>query len=212
MGLERALEALAVTAGEPPVLPEGASLWSSLERRIAARPPGDGARPARVWEAVAAAGPLWTGLDDERPLRSAWMRDTFREMVEAAGLGGSDRPEGTRRRGTTWRTVGAGLAASVLVSLIVLPTTWRRQRAAEAVMIANAAPAAGPDGPPAPLADRAEADDDPAPDEEESPPAGQLAQADPKAGDKPEPPVRYGYDLDHGTPMPPDGRDAKSVY
>src|SRR5262245_66313338 len=70
-GLAGALEALAVTAGTAPAVPDAPSLWSSLERRIAAHHPGDDPRPSRAWDPVAAGGPVWTALDDERPLRSA---------------------------------------------------------------------------------------------------------------------------------------------
>jgi hypothetical protein len=226
MGLERALDALAFTAGTPPIGSGAASLWPSLERRIGGHPPGHESRPPRVWEAVAAAGPVWTGLDDERPLRSAWRRDSLREMAEAAGLGVlSDRSGGARRaRRGTWRVVGASLAASILVSLIVLPMAWRRQQAAEAAIIANAAPAPSPVGPPAPAASAMMAEQDPEPDEDRNPPADELARADSirppadpapaadaRAGARSEPPVRFGYDLDHGWPMPQDGRD-KPVY
>jgi hypothetical protein len=234
-GLGRALEALAVTAGVPPMAPDEPSLWPSLERRIAAHRRGDDSWTPRVQGPVAGGSQAWPALDDERPLRAAWMRDSLREVVEAAGLGMlSDRSEGPRRGHSgrsprvvrrSWRIVGASLAASVLALVVVLPMVWRRQAAAEATILANAAPEASLVGPPAPTESMVAEAEEPAPKEDRHIPADQLAQAEPirppaepstaadaKAGPKPEAPVRFGYDLDHGTPMPPDGRDAKPVY
>jgi len=233
-GLARALEALIVAAGVPAMAPDEPSLWPSLERRIAAQHRGDDPGMHRVREPVAGGSRVWPTLDDERPLRSAWRRDTLREVVEAAGLGVlSDPSEGACRGrpgrsprvvGGGWRIVGASLAASVLALVVVWPTAWRRQAAAEATILANAAPAASPGGPPAPDEPAAEALEDPAPGAHRHIPTDQLAQAeirppaeppsaaDAKAGPRPEPPVQFDYDLDHGTPMPPDGRDAKPVY
>ena len=83
--LADALGALAVAAGTVPVRPDTPSLWPALQRRIAALPTGgvpveDGADPAD------GPAPPWTSLDDDRPLRSAWMQDTLSEVAESAGL------------------------------------------------------------------------------------------------------------------------------
>jgi hypothetical protein len=235
-GLARALEALTVTAGVSAMSPDGPSLWPSLERRIAAQHRGDDSGMHRVRGPVAGESRGWPTLDDERPLRSAWRLDTLREVVEAAGLGVlSDPSEGAccgrsgrspRVVGGGWRVVGASLAASILALVVVLPMAWRRQAAAEAIIQANAAPAASPVGPPAPDETVVAKLNDRAPRAHRHIPTDQLAQADPirppaepppsaadaKAGPTPEPPVQFDYDLDHGTPMPPDGRDAKPVY
>jgi hypothetical protein len=234
-GLARALEALTVTAGVPPMAPDEPSLWPSLERRIAGHHRGDDSWMPRVGGPVAGGSRVRPALDDERPLRSAWMRDSLREVVEAAGLGVlSDPSEGARHgrsgrsprvMGGGWRIVGASLAASVLALVVVLPTAWRRQAAAEANILANAAPAANSVGPPTPDEPVVAEVKDPTPRAHRHIPTDQLAQAEPirppaeppsaadaKAGPRPEPPVQFDYDLDHGTPMPPDGRDAKPVY
>jgi hypothetical protein len=236
-GLARALEALTVTAGVSTMAPDEPSLWPSLERRIAAQHRDDDSGMHRVQGPVAGGSRVWPTLDDERPLRSAWRRDTLREVVEAAGLGVlSDPSEGAccgrsgrsprlRLVGGDWRIVGASLAASILALAVVLPMAWRRQAAAEATILANAAPAASPGGSPAPdetmvpklngralRAHRHIPSDQLAQAEPIRPPAEPPSAADAKAEPRIEPPVQFDYDLDHGTPMPPDGRDAKPVY
>jgi len=232
-GLARALEALTITAGVPAMAPDEPSLWPSLEHRIAAQHRGDDPGMHRVRGPVAGGSRVWPTLDDERPLQSAWRRDTLREVVEAAGLGVlSDPSEGVRRGrsprvvGGGWRIVGTSLAASVLALVVVLPTAWRRQAAAEATILANAAQSASPDGSPAPNESPATEVEDLAPSRAHRHiPTDELAQAEPirppaeprsavdaKGGPRPEPPVQFDYDLDHGTPMPQDGRDEKVVY
>lgn len=211
-----ALGALAVTAGEPPIAPDAPSLWPALERRIAGhRACGASGTPGRR-----DPGAIWEALDDDRPLRSAWVQDTLREVVESAGLG----PRPGRSAGP-WRVVGASLAASVLVLLVVVPVAFRLRAGAEARMLAYSLPVAPLVGPPAPPpGSEATARDPLALEDERDPAAGQLAQAEPI---KPPPPAdpparaategrpsasRFGYDLEIGNPMPPDGRDAKPVY
>jgi len=234
-GLGRAMEALDLAAVAPPAMANGSSLWPALERRIAAQ------RSRRAAPASGAAGLVaerarpWTLLDEDRPLRSAWVQDTLRELAAAAGLGASgDHPgPGGRGRsgassavaGATWRVAGASLAASILALLVVVPLAWRLHAAAEARIRDNAVPVAMPAAPP-----------DPAEDEptdlvaNRSPrlrdiPDGTLAQAEPvkppadppsateaAAGAKAGAPARYNFDLDVSTPMPLDGRDPKPVY
>jgi hypothetical protein len=226
-GLARALEALDLAAVSPPVVPGASSLWPALERRIAAQHSREGSPTARVPEPLAERARLWAALDDDRPLRSAWMQDTLREMVEAAGFGA--RPDRSGRTGRTagerWRIVGASLAASVLALLVVMPVAWRLRAAAEARIRDNAAPVEllvrPTNSPEAGQPDLAES----GPAHDRDIPAGELAQAEPikPPADPPSPaeaasgaksgtPARYGYDLEIGTPMPQDGRDAKPVY
>jgi hypothetical protein len=229
-GLAQARAALDLAAVSPPVAPDAPSLWPVLEQRITAHP----SRTSRARESVAEGARLWAILDDERPLRAAWIQDTLREVVEAAGLGarpdrsgqvgcGRFGPSSPRAAGGGWRIVGTSLAASILALLIVLPVTWRLRAAAEARISDNTAPLpllAGPTSPPAP-----EWSDLPEPDlkDDRDIPAGQLAQAEPiKPPADPPPsaaaavggrsgPPRVG-DLEIGTPMPQDGRDDKWVH
>jgi len=224
--LEGAMGALAAIAGGLPAgSSDATSLWPALERRIAARAPRAGIDPGgmRYREPAAGRGPDWAALDDERPLQSAWLQDTLREAAEAVGLGARPGIAG-RIRGGPWRVAGVSLAASILLLLVVLPVTWRLRSGAEARMLANAEPVAPMVGPPAPTDVELAEIEAPAPAKRRGIDARELAQAevikrpaDPapaadaaaggKAGSS-----RFGYDLEHVTPMPPDGRDAKSVY
>jgi hypothetical protein len=236
-GLARALEALDLAAVSPPLIPDASSLWPALERRIAARQSPKGAPAPDAPEPVVERARVCAALDDDRPLRSAWMQDTLRELVEAAGFGARpDRSGGagrgpvrsgasSRSAGGRWRIAGASLAASVVAWLVVMPVTWRMRAAAEARIIGNAAPSVArldePVTPPAPeWPDPAE----PHPAKDRGIAAGGLAQADPikppadppsaadaAAGAKSGAPARYGA-LEHGTPMPLDGRDDKPAY
>jgi hypothetical protein len=43
-------------------------------------------------------------------------------------------------------------------------------------------------------------------------PAGGGANANAAIESKPAMPARFGYDLEHGIPMPPDARESRSVY
>ncbi len=120
--------------------------------------------------------------------------------------------------------MGASLAASVLALLVVVPS-WKRQADAEATIHANATPLAGLIRPPGRPQPEATAPDESQAEADRGIPAGELAQAEPvrppaepsPAASAPPPvrtapPTRFGYDLEPGTPMPPDGRDAKPVY
>jgi hypothetical protein len=241
-GLAQALGALAVAAGALPVAPAGApSLWPSLERRIAAHDSRTRSRNSRVPIGTGEQGTICADLDDERPLQRAWMQDSLGEMVKAAGLGARQgRSEwrsrdgygrvksggsGGVRTGLRWM-VWSGLAASVLALLVAIPAVRRQQADAESTFVANAEPVEGLLKPPSPPVLPA-AESPPAPVEviDRGIPPGELAQADPPRAPEPPPPAadhgagnrssgatQFRYDLDHGTPMPPDGRDAKPVY
>jgi hypothetical protein len=228
-GLGRALEALDVAAVSPPAVPDGSSLWPALERRIAAHRSRRGSRASGAAGPVAGRAGLWTLLDEGRPLRSAWMRDTVSELVAAAGLGaaaGRPGPAGRRRAGASWRIAGASLAASIWALLVVVPVSWRLHAAAEARIRDNAAPVAMVDAIPDPPGDEPPMPIDHAPPRVRDIPDSQLvAQAEPvKPPADPPPsndatsaaksgaPARYNYDLQIGTPMPLDGRDDKPVY
>jgi hypothetical protein len=216
--LAGAIGALAVAAGAVPVAPDAPSLWPSLERRITARALGGDPVGVRRAEPV-------DRLDDDRPLRSAWNRDTLRELAETAGLGAWPGPP----RLGSWRVVGVSLAASALMIMVVVPVSWQLRAGAEERMLVNAEPAPAPVGPPAWLASSPADADAPAPDPGErrrlparerlqaaaiQPPAGPtpVAVAPAAAASKPQESSLLGFDLEPGTPMPPDGRDARQIY
>jgi len=119
--------------------------------------------------------------------------------------------------------VGYSAAAAVLVALIGLPVLRRQWVEAQSTIVANAAPLADQIVPPPSIDESspgvANADDD----GEVS--TGHLAEADPvrapessgsgsdgTLAPRPAPHTRFGYDLEHGTPMPPDTRESKPVY
>jgi hypothetical protein len=226
--------ALAAVAGALPVAMDAPSLWPALERRIAAGHARGDSAGARKREPALGAGPSWSDLDDERPLQSAWLQDTLREVADAVGFGA--RPERSARPGRdrsrwsargssgSWRVAGVSLAASVLILLTVVPVSWRLRALAEAKMLAHAVPVAPWVGPPAPTGfevadgntlapaqDRDIDDHQLARAEPIKPPAEPSTAADGGAGGKPGA-SRFGYDLEHVTPMPPEGRDSKPVY
>ncbi|MGP0062035.1 MAG: hypothetical protein ACLQGP_00350 [Isosphaeraceae bacterium] len=234
--LERAYRALADAAGSLLVAPDAPSLWPSLERRMETYD----ARPRRPWLRVVHRATdrglsALTDLDGERPLRSAWMRDSLGEILEGAGLprqgismhdGPGDAPDGDPNGmgrsgwGPAWIS-GAGVAAAILALVIVLPTVRRQHTDAQSIIRANAEPI------PAMPSVVVEAEE-PAPpvlaDDRDIPPR-ELAQAEPipvpqtqasshegAPASRTATPSRLNFDLEHGTPMPPDARDAKPVY
>jgi hypothetical protein len=233
--LSRSMEALAVASGSLPIAPDAPSLWASLERRIAAQHSHHRSEERPAQEPTAGRDLALASLDGERPLQSAWMQDTLRELLAAAGLGALGDRSGSAGRGPSmrsprtatgrWRIAGASLAASVLALLVVLPASWRQRAGAEARIRENAAPVAAmvelpaESQPEAPSLVESDSDDD------RDLAAGQLAQAEPvhppaeptppadaTAGAKPSAPTRFDYDLEHGTSTSPEGRDVKPVY
>jgi len=237
--LELAYSALAGAAGSLLVAPDAPSLWPVLERRMEAhdartRPPS-----LRARHCVTDRGRRdLTDLDGERPLRSAWMRDSLGEILEGAGLSrrgtrpGNGLDESPDRgpqapAPSGWRPAwitGAGLAAAILALVIALPAVRRQHSDAQSIIHANAEPLTHPVVPEVPV--KAE---DPAPadvaDDRASIPARELAQAEPipvpqapatahegSPASKTATPSRLNFDLEHGTPMPPDARGAKPVY
>jgi hypothetical protein len=211
--LEQALGALAVAATQLPVLPESSSLWPLLERQIADRD----TRAARRWPQVDGRSIRpWRSLNSMRPLRQAWTDDTLREV-----LSGQNRPKPESKRFLS-STLKISVAVAVLVALIGISVARQQWKNAQSIILANSVPVADPvfvpmviDAPPLEIADR---DDDDVP-------VNQLAEAEPSrptesptsridaaAAPKPSPHTRFGFDLEHGTPMPPDTREAKPVY
>jgi anti-sigma factor RsiW len=240
--LARALDALGVAAAATPPLAEAPSLWPALERRIASQHARDHSRKSRsrARDGATEREPTCAALDGDRPLRSAWMQDTFNEGLEAVGLGAlSGRLVGTAGPGRSGRSarvlqgprpiVWASLAASILAVLVVVPAAWRRQADAEARILAAAVPVPGLIVPPAEPQPEAQDIAESAPEDDRVVSGSQLARADSirpptepatasahaadaTSGTRSTAPTRFGYDLEPLTPMPPDGRDAKSVY
>ena len=218
IGLERALGALAVAASHLPVQPEGPSLWPLLERRIANRDAGTGGRWPQVMGVHAGQSIQHLGnLDSARPLSQAWTRDTLRELLAGRN---QQKPESKRLAKLVLRI---SVAAAVLVTLTGVAGARRQWKNAQSTILANSAPLPDPVpellkiAEPLPLetVDRDENDGS----------ATQLAEAEPSrpletptlgsdavAVPKPSPHTRFGFDLEHGTPMPRDTREAKPVY
>lgn len=236
--LERAYRALAGAASSLLVVPDAPSVWPLLERRMAAHDARTRPSWLRAVQRVTDRGlRALTDLDGERPLRLVWMRDSLGEVLEGAGLGrrgararnGPGEPPGRGQEAAAqsgWRparVTGAAVAAAVLVLLIGLPAVRRQHSDAQSIIRDNAEPLAGLVMPPVPAPEETPAPPDLADDR--GIPARELAQAEPipvpqapASGHEGSPPSktatpsRLNFDLEHGTPMPPDARDAKPVY
>jgi len=216
--LDQALGALAIAAAALPVPPDDRSLWPMLERRIETYQARTSSRWLRAVHGIADRGiRAWAVLDGERPLRLAWMRDGLREAI----AGRERSMTGPRRR--TGLVLGLSVAAAVLALLIGFPAASRQLADAESTIRANATPLAGRVDPP--VQPQAEPPAISEPGDDRDIPANQLAQAEPIAAPEPTAsgldgtpaskagaPPRFGYDLEHGIPMPPDARDSKLVY
>jgi len=216
--LENALGALAAAAAQMPVETEAPSLWPMLEYRIAHHDPRTPPRWLRAtWGLAGRWGRASVILHEERAIHLAWMRDTLREALAGREAKG---PESTRKPRLV---LGSSLVAAILVALIGFPVLHRQWVEAQSTIVANAAPLADQVVPPQPI-------DEPSPglaslDDDGEGPAGHLAETDqarasetPVSGPdgtltpRPAPHIRFGYDLEHGTPMPPDTRESKPVY
>jgi hypothetical protein len=236
--LDRACHALSEAAGALLVAPDAPSLWPSLEPRMEAHDARTRPSWVRAVHRVTDRGlRALTDLDGDRPIRSAWMRDSLGELLEGAGLSrrgtptcnGMGEPSGRGRKAASqsgWRpgwVTGAGVAAAILTLVIALPAVRRQHADAQAVINANAEPLPVQAMPSIPV----EADK-PAPQvlaDDRGIPPRELAQAEPipvpqapSAGHEGSPSPRtatssrLNFDLEHGTPMPPEARDPKPVY
>jgi anti-sigma factor RsiW len=216
VALEQALGALAIAANHLPVVSGAASLWPLLEQRIANHktpscwrwrlsPRSSTARSVRRWE----------NLDSTRPLRQAWTRDTLRELL----AGRNQQKTGSKRfSGLLLKT---SMAAAVLLALTAISLAHWQWTHAQSTILANTIPLAEPiaaptitEEPPLEIADR----------DRVEVPANELPDADPPRppetapitvevpAPKPSSRTRFGFDLEHGIPMPPDTREAKPVY
>jgi hypothetical protein len=218
MALEQALGALAVAATQLPVLSEAPSLWPSLERRLAIRDADAKGRWPQVVDMLVGRSIQSCGnLDSDRPLRQAWTRDTLGELLAGRS---QQKPETKRFPGLV---VTISVAAAVLVALTGIAVARRQWKNAQSTILANSSPLASPVAVPPVIAEQLPleiADHD-----ENDVPTTQLADAevshptesptpgnDAVAAPKPSPHTRFGFDLEHGTPMPRDTREPKPVY
>jgi hypothetical protein len=215
--LEQALGALAVTASHLPVLLETSSLWPLLESWIADRDVHAARHWPRIFGVLGGRSIRPCGnLDSVRPLRQAWTDDTLWEL-----LGGRNGQKPQSKWFPSF-VLKIGVVAAVLVVLIGISVARRQWRNAQSIILANSVPLVDPvsvptvvDEPPVDIANR----------DENDVPINQLTEAEPSrptethtpgidaaSAPKPSPHTRFGFDLEHGTPMPPDTREAKPVY
>jgi hypothetical protein len=219
VALEQAFGALAIAANHLPVAPSAPSLWPLLERRIANHETPNAGRwmLIRGWSNPQLVQP-WAKLDSMWPLRQAWARDSLRELL----AGSQQKPKSKQFAGLLLKT---SIAAALLLMLSAFSLAHRKWTIAQATIVANAVPLADPipvtkitEEPPVEIpveiADR----------DTNDVPVNQLADAEPPSPaetapaaveasvPKPSLRTRFGFDLEHGIPMPPDTRDAKPVY
>jgi hypothetical protein len=217
LDLEQALGALAVAAAHLPLRQDAPSLWPELERRMIANPQSsDSRRGAHALEKAGRSLRAWSNLDGDRPISQAWTRDTIGELLADRRL------IRTKSKRKTDFILRLSVAATILIGLMLFQILQQRCKDAEATIAANrvplhefVVPLSTSDEPALEITDR---------DINEVPP-NQLAEADPPRPAegqaaavetapilKSSPPTRFGFDLDHGIPMPPDSREAKPVY
>jgi hypothetical protein len=215
--LDQALGALAAVATQLPVLSEAPSLWPTLERRIAGRSVKAMSRWRKAARALGNPSVRPSGdLDGVRPLRPAWTQDTIREAL----AGGNREQPGSKRLAELF--VKLSVAAAVVVAVVGLSVMRQQWKIAQSTIAANSVPLAEPvvlstvvDEPPQVITQQDQGDT----------PVNQLAEAEPPrlaepsspavdaaAAPKSPPNTRFGFDLEHGTPMPPDSREPKPVY
>jgi Putative zinc-finger len=217
LALEQALGALAVAANHMPIAPDAPSVWPLLEQRIADRDTSGGGRWSTAsGRSTARSVRPWANLDSVRPLRRAWTRDTLREM-----LAGSNQPTSESNRFSTSLIKTSAVAAAVLIALTGTWMAHRQWATAQNMILANSVPLADPlpvtavaEEPRLEIVDRSR-DDVPTNQLEEAEPPRPPETASPKVEatvPKPSMHTRFGFDLEHGIPMPPDSREAKPVY
>jgi anti-sigma factor RsiW len=218
MALEQALGALAVAATDLPVLSKAPSLWPLLERRIANREVEAKEGWPQVVDVLAGRSiQPWGNLDSVRPLRQAWTRDTLREMLAGRT---QQKPGSKRLSGVVLRI---SVAATVLVTLTGIVVARRQWKNAQSTILANSLPRVHPV--PVPQVIDEQLPPETADRDLSDGAATQLAEAEPSrpteaptagvdavAAPKPSTHTRFGFDLEHGTHMPRDTREAKPVY
>lgn len=215
--LEGALGALVAAAAEVPVQADAPSLWPELNRRIQDFRPPAPSRAGRI--ALALTGPWLRGLTDfrtDQPLRRVWVADELRAIFK---IKETERLGSKLMLGSVLRL---GMVASILIGVVAIRSAWREWANAQETITTNVLP----------LANRAASWKEPVVEPQPEPgrsderdTQNELAQSDvirpldtPGGGGnsltepKPAAPARFGYDLEHGIPMPPDARESKPVY
>jgi hypothetical protein len=215
--LARALAALSAVAVDPSLEPQPTSLWPVLARRIQdSRQPA----PSRWAGVVPTLSNIMVrclrSLASDQSARRAWVRDSLQAMFTRR----VHEQLGSRRMGGL--VLGAGLVASLCFFLITVPGVWREWSTAQSTIQQNAFPLANRIVLPEERVVEPRTDPTPSDDSEtqhelvqvdttrpvESVRGGTTSGAEPKPAAHP----RFGYDLEHGIPMPPDARESKSVY
>ena len=215
--LERALKMLAAAAADLPTGQETPSLWPALKRQIE-----DLHQPAAVrWIRVAQVltdqwGCLLSGFKANSPVRRACAPGKFPSSLTSQE---NERLGSKPRMGLV---LGLGLVASLLIAAIAVTGLWRESANAHATIQAEASPLLEEQASPVAHAtergtEAIRSDDNPTEDEmaqadvartPEPPGGGMNSTGDAKSAAPP----RFGYDLEHGIPMPPDARESKPVY
>jgi hypothetical protein len=152
----------------------------------------------------------------DRPVWRAWTRDNCRTIFPTW--------EGTRTA-FSWRlgrVIALGAAASLLIVVIAVSSVWREWSIARYTIETNSLPLADRGVSPGERTLESPSDTSNLPDREAP---DELVQTDStrpveppgvgvnsNAESKPAAPAHFGYDLEHGIPMPPDARDSKPVY
>jgi hypothetical protein len=215
--LKRALATLDAAAAELPVEPQAPSLWPALKRRIEdlhQPAPSRWIRVVRAFTDLCARG--LTDFTSDQAVRRAWARDSIRATFairENDRLGSNQRVK---------LVFGLGLIATLSIAVLAVPPLWREWANAQSTIKTNASPLTDR------VASSGESAGEPRPEpsrSDDKEPQDELVQADvarpvetPGGGvnsstePKPATPARFGYDLEHGIPMPPDARESKPEY
>ena len=149
-------------------------------------------------------------------LRQVWNQDTILEAM-------TERNPPKARRSRLWGLVfKLGSAAAVVASCIELTIVNQQWQSAEATIQANRAALAEPAivtpadvAPPLEIVERDKGESAASQVAETEPPRSAESSSsglDAATAPKSPPHTRFGFDLEHGTPMPPDSREAKPVY
>jgi hypothetical protein len=219
--LQQALAALAAAAMTPAET-EFSSLWPTLERRIAR----DGAHIPSGWLTTGRRLAKWrsrgaallsTAQARARDLQLAWVHDTLLEiLMHRKKLD----PVSRRKLGLV---SASSMLAAVVMLLIGVPVLRKQWMRAQSTIVTNAEPLTQQNISP-PLTDEP-AEDGANLDSDDEASTNRLADADParapetsgagadtSPASRPAHQIRFGYEVDHGTPTPPDTRESKPVY
>jgi anti-sigma factor RsiW len=217
--LERAYEILTAAAADLPVESSARSLWPALERRIReVNRPVVSRATLRVRDWTHQWVRLWADFTTDLPLRRAWARDYFQTIF--SGQENVDYVT-SRRVGFALRV---GVAAVLCVAVVAASSLWRQWERTQYIIKTNTSPLVDQPAPQVQIAQKPEVDSSPS--DTGNAAQSDLVQADATARPsesagasangtrepKPAPPMRFGYDLERGIPMPFDARESKPSY